>query len=49
MHQPAALTPGISLGNLILQNGTDQSGLLQLQGIWVDQTMIMIENGMRAR
>ena len=32
-----------------LQNGTDQSGLLQLQGIWVHQTMTLIEIGMFAQ
>ena len=46
---PATLTPEISVGNRILQIGTGQSGLLLLQGIWVAQTMILIENGMHAQ
>ena len=46
---PAALAPGTRLGNLILQDGKDQSGLLQLQGVWLDQIMIPTTNGTRAQ
>ena len=49
MRLPATPTPGTSLGNHTCEIGTGQSGLLPLQGIWVVQTTILIENGMHAQ
>ena len=47
MRLPAALTPGTRLGILILQDRTDQSGLLRQQGIWSDQIVRLIMTGMQ--
>ena len=49
MRLPATLEPGTSLRNLFLQSGKDQSGLLQVQRIWLGQTMILMEIGMRVQ
>ena len=43
---PAMSMPG-SIRVMNRQNGMDQSGLLQLQGIWVVQTMTQTGTGMR--